>query len=66
MYTDRYRPVAPPFSSGIFEHSGSDGTLGWVDPSRGLVLVYLTQSRGQDTRGDLLRLVYDAFTEARP
>lgn len=66
VYTDRYRPVAPPFSSGIFEHSGSDGTLGWVDPSRGLVLVYLTQSRGQDTRRDLLRLVYDAFTQERP
>lgn len=64
VYTDRYRPVSPPFSPGVFEHSGSDGTLGWVDPSRGLILVYLTQSRGQDTRNDLLRLVYEAFGAA--
>jgi len=66
VYTDRYRPVEQPFSAGIFEHSGSDGTLAWADPSRGLILIYLTQSRGQDTRDDLLRLVYAAFTASRP
>jgi len=66
VYTDRYRPVAPPFSAGIFEHAGSDGTLAWVDPSRGLILIYITQSRGQNTRNDLLRLVYAAFTASRP
>jgi len=66
VYTDRYRPVDPPFAAGIFEHAGSDGTLAWADPSRGLILIYITQSRGQDTRNDLLRLVYAAFTATRP
>jgi CubicO group peptidase (beta-lactamase class C family) len=66
VYTNRYRPVEPPFSTGIFEHSGSDGTLAWADPSRGLILIYLTQSRGQDTRNDLLRLIYAAFPSSRP
>jgi CubicO group peptidase (beta-lactamase class C family) len=66
VYTDRYRSVEPPFSAGTFEHSGSDGTLAWADPSRGLILIYLTQSRGQDTRNDLLRLVYASFTPTDP
>jgi CubicO group peptidase (beta-lactamase class C family) len=61
VYTDRYRPVAPPFSAGIFEHAGSDGTLAWADPARELILIYITQSRGHNTRNDLLRLVYAAF-----
>jgi len=61
VYTDRYRPVAPPFAAGIFEHAGSDGTLAWADPSRELILIYITQSRGHNTRNDLLRLVYAAF-----
>jgi CubicO group peptidase (beta-lactamase class C family) len=61
VYTDRYRPVAAPFSPGIFEHAGSDGTLAWADPSREMILIYITQSRGHNTRNDLLRLIYAAF-----
>jgi CubicO group peptidase (beta-lactamase class C family) len=64
VYTDRYRPVAAPFVPGIFEHSGSDGTQAWADPVRGLVLIYLTQSRGHDTRLDLVRLIYRAIEDA--
>ncbi len=63
VYTDRYRPVTPPFSPGIFEHSGSDGTQAWADPARGLILIYLTQSRGHDTRLDLVRLIYRAIED---
>jgi CubicO group peptidase (beta-lactamase class C family) len=66
VYTDRYRAVAAPFSPGIFEHSGSDGTEALADPARGLVLIYLTQSRGHDTRRDLVRLVYAALADALP
>lgn len=61
VISDRYRPVAAPFSAGTFEHGGSDGTLAWADPARDLVLIYLTQSRGQDTRSAFLRLVYAAM-----
>jgi CubicO group peptidase (beta-lactamase class C family) len=61
VISDRYRAVAAPFSAGTFEHGGSDGTLAWADPARDLILIYLTQSRGQDTRGDFLRLIYAAI-----
>jgi CubicO group peptidase (beta-lactamase class C family) len=65
VYSDRYHPVAAPFTSGIFEHAGSDGTLAWADPSRDLILIYVTQSRGQNTRNDFLKLIYAAFIDAR-
>jgi len=64
VVTDKYRPVNPPFTAGIFEHGGSDGTLAWADPARDLILVYLTQSRGQNTRNDFLRLIYAALDPA--
>jgi CubicO group peptidase (beta-lactamase class C family) len=63
VYTDRYRPVAPPFAPGIFQHAGSDGTLAWAAPSRGLIFIYLTQSRGHDTQNELVRLVYAALQD---
>jgi CubicO group peptidase (beta-lactamase class C family) len=63
VYTDKYHAVRAPYSSGIFEHSGSDGTEGWVDPSRRLILVYLTQSRGARTTRQVVRMVYDAFID---
>lgn len=69
VYTDRWRPVEPPFNSSIFEHSGSDGTVAWADPSNDLLILYLTQSRGHDTRLPLIRLVYEALepsTEPMP
>jgi CubicO group peptidase (beta-lactamase class C family) len=61
VISDRYRTVAAPFSAGTFEHGGSDGTLAWADPARGLILIYLTQSRGQNTRNEFLRLIYAAL-----
>ena len=61
VVSDRHAPVRPPFSAGIFEHGGSDGTVAWADPSRGLLLIYLTQSRGQNTRNAFLRLIYAAL-----
>jgi CubicO group peptidase (beta-lactamase class C family) len=33
----------------VFSHTGSDGTLGSVDPSKELLVLYFTQSRGNDT-----------------
>jgi CubicO group peptidase (beta-lactamase class C family) len=63
VYTDRYRQVAAPFVPGIFEHSGSDGTAAWADPARGLLIIYLTQSRGHDTRMPMIRLVYAALSD---
>jgi CubicO group peptidase (beta-lactamase class C family) len=63
VISDRYRAVAAPFSAGTFEHAGSDGTVAWADPARGLLLIYLTQSRGHNTRNDLLRLVYAAIVD---
>jgi gamma-glutamyltranspeptidase / glutathione hydrolase len=61
VYTDRYGPVAAPYRAGIFQHAGSDGTMGWVDPHERLVIVYLTQSRGAGTQQEFVRLVYDAL-----
>jgi CubicO group peptidase (beta-lactamase class C family) len=63
VLTDRYGPVGEPFAPGTFEHAGSDGTVAWADPARDLLVIYLTQSRGHDTRMPLLRLVYDALGE---
>ena len=34
----------------IFGHGGSDGTLGVAVPAENLLLLYFTQSRGNDTR----------------
>jgi len=59
--TDKYRPVEAPFSSGIFSHAGSDGTNAWADPNRNLIIVWITQSRGNDTRLEFIRLVYSAL-----
>jgi len=66
VFTDKYRPVRAPFSAGTFQHSGSDGTQGWVDPSKKLIIVYLTQSRGAATSRRAVNMVYDAITDSRP
>ena len=63
VFTDKYRPVRAPFSAGTFQHSGSDGTQGWVDPAKQLVIVYLTQSRGAETSRRIVGMVYDAITD---
>ena len=36
----------------VFEHGGSDGTLATAIPSRGTMLLFFTQSRGNETRGE--------------
>ena len=61
--TDKYRAVEAPFSSGIFSHAGSDGTNAWADPNKNLIIVWITQSRGNDTRLEFLRLVYSALVK---
>ena len=61
VYTDKYRPIEPPFSAGIFDHAGSDGTLALADPQRDLIIIYLTQSRGTNTARSFARLVYGAL-----
>ncbi len=53
-FTDRAAPVSP----GSFGHGGSDGTYAWVDPALDLIAVYLTQSRGTETRARFRELVY--------
>lgn len=43
---------------GIYSHSGSDGTFAWVDPSRGIIGMVLTQTpRGQNPRQRFVELV---------
>lgn len=59
--TDKYRTVEAPFTAGTFSHAGSDGTLAWADPTRNLIVIYITQSRGTDTRMDFMRQVYGSF-----
>jgi len=46
IYTEKYAPVLP----GAFGHGGSDGTIALADPRRDLVVLFLTQSRGTETR----------------
>jgi CubicO group peptidase (beta-lactamase class C family) len=61
--TNKYRAVEAPFSSGIFSHAGSDGTNAWADPNRNLIIIWITQSRGNDTRLEFIRLVYAALVK---
>jgi CubicO group peptidase (beta-lactamase class C family) len=63
IWTDKFRPVDAPFASGMFEHAGSDGTVASADPKRRLIVVYLTQNRGEITRRMVLRSVYGAIVE---
>jgi CubicO group peptidase (beta-lactamase class C family) len=39
-----------PGSSQVFEHDGAAGSLLWIDPDRGLVIVYLSSSFNTDPR----------------
>jgi CubicO group peptidase (beta-lactamase class C family) len=59
-HTDKYTRVEPPLVPGMFSHGGSDGTLAWADPSSGVIGVYLTQSRGNGSGGEFMRLVQAA------
>jgi CubicO group peptidase (beta-lactamase class C family) len=51
IYTDKYAPVLP----GAFGHGGSDGTIALADPQRDLIVLFLTQSRGTETRRRVLQ-----------
>jgi len=37
------------YNDPVFSHTGSDGTLGSADPSKELLVLYFTQSRGNET-----------------
>lgn len=63
VFTDKYRAIESPLRSGIFGHAGSDGTYAWTDPSRDLIGIYLTQSRGSNTSREFMRLVQAAIVE---
>lgn len=62
VFTDAHAPLTEPTSPGTFGHGGSDGTYAWADPDQRLIVVYLTQSRGNDTRPELMPLIYNAIT----
>jgi CubicO group peptidase (beta-lactamase class C family) len=52
---------------GVYSHSGSDGTFAWVDPSRGIIGMVLTQTpRGRNPRQRFVQLVNLSIEEARP
>jgi len=51
--------IAP---DGTYSHTGSDGTLAWVDPARGLIGMVLTQSPGGiNPRADFRRRIEALF-----
>jgi CubicO group peptidase (beta-lactamase class C family) len=44
-----------------FGHSGSDGTLAWADPVEDLMIFYFTQSRRNNTTGEIVNIVLEAL-----
>jgi CubicO group peptidase (beta-lactamase class C family) len=62
-WTDRFGMNPSPISGGSFGHGGAEGTLAWADPAQRLIVLYLTQSNGNDTRMHVPRLVYDAIVD---
>jgi CubicO group peptidase (beta-lactamase class C family) len=48
-------------SEGIFGHRGSDGTLAIAAPKDDLIFLYFTQSRGNQTTGQMLSLFFEVF-----
>jgi len=52
------------FEDGSFSHGGSDGTEGWVDPDRNLIVLVFTQNPdGQNPGAKFLQLVQSAIME---
>jgi len=50
-------------ADGSYSHTGSDGTMAWVDPARGITGMVLTQSPGGiNPRSDFRVKVSDAIT----
>jgi CubicO group peptidase (beta-lactamase class C family) len=45
----------------IFGHGGSDGTVAWADPENDLMILYFTQSRGNQTAREIIELVLEVL-----
>jgi CubicO group peptidase (beta-lactamase class C family) len=60
-WTDRFGVNPYPMSRGSFGHGGAEGTFAWYDPAQRLMVLYLTQSNGNDTRPTVPRLIYSAI-----
>jgi CubicO group peptidase (beta-lactamase class C family) len=61
MHWTLYNELYAPLPAGSFGHGGSDGTVGIVDPTRELVVVFLTQSRGNTVRRRVVAAVMEAL-----
>ncbi len=48
-------------SNQVIGYAGSDGTFAWAWPGEDLMILFFTQSRGQDVHMELERLLYDLF-----
>jgi CubicO group peptidase (beta-lactamase class C family) len=54
------------FPDGSYHHTGSDGTLAWVDPARGIVGMVLTQSPGGlNPRNEFRKKIVQAVSAPR-
>jgi CubicO group peptidase (beta-lactamase class C family) len=62
-WTDEHGIHPWPVSPGSFGHGGAEGTYSWADPQERLIVLYLTQSNGNDTRPHMPRLIYDAILD---
>jgi CubicO group peptidase (beta-lactamase class C family) len=49
-------------SAGTFGHSGSTGTLCWIDPKKDVTFVLLTTKPAEHSSGTLLRPVSDRIS----
>ena len=63
VFTDKYRLIPGLASSGSFGHGGAQGTYAEADPQQDLIFIYLTQSRGHQTRQRFAELVRAAIVE---
>ncbi len=61
--SDKYRLIPGLTPSGSFGHSGGQGTYAGADPQQDLIFIYLTQSRGHQTRWRFAELVHAAIVE---
>jgi CubicO group peptidase (beta-lactamase class C family) len=50
------------YNDPIFSHTGSDGTLGSVDPDLNLLVLYYTQSRGNETLYRMSSVINDVIS----
>ncbi len=63
VLTDKYGLIPGLASSGSFGHGGVQGTYAGADPQQDLIFIYLTQSRGHQTRWRFVNLVHAAIVE---